>query len=451
VIRRIHLSGHQKEVLRTNLWLVPAIEVLAAIVLFAACNAADRAAYHGSFTLPSWVLSGSADAARQILTAIAAAIITVVGVVFSIVIVALTLVSTQFGPRMLRTFIRDRGTQLTLGTFVATFVYAVLTLVSIGGTGPGGPFVPHLGITVTLALTVADLAVLIYFIHHIATQIQLPEVIAGISADLSAAIDEQVDDGAARPGDPPVPTLLASMPGPGGVVHVADSGYLQYIHRRTLVRIAAQAGAVVYLRYRPGHFMIQGSPLATVWPASAVGPVAAELARAHVTGPYRTLAQDVSFGIDQLVEIAIRSLSSAVNDTFTAMTCIDWLSDNLCKVAGRWRPAQVHRDRAGAVRVITTEPTYDRLVQRSFEKIRQSSRGLPAVLIRLLAGLTRIMERTTAPGQRQVLLEQAAMIIQASEESVPDEPDRADVRRQYQALLAVHAQLAGLPLPASGS
>jgi uncharacterized membrane protein len=136
VIRRIHLSGHHKEALRTNLWLVPAIEVLAALGLFAASNVADRAAYHGSFMLPSWVISGSADAARQILTTIAAAIITVVGVVFSIVIVALTLVSTQFGPRMLRTFIRDRGTQLTLGTFVATFVYAVLTLVSIGGPGP---------------------------------------------------------------------------------------------------------------------------------------------------------------------------------------------------------------------------------------------------------------------------------------------------------------------------
>jgi uncharacterized membrane protein len=197
--------------------------------------------------------------------------------------------------------------------------------------------------------------------------------------------------------------------------------------------------------------MIQGSPLATVWPASAAAQVADELTRAHVTGPYRTLAQDVSFGIDQLVEIAIRSLSSAINDTFTAMTCIDWLSDSLCKVAGRWRPARVHRDRAGTVRVITTEPTYDRLVARSFEKIRQSSRGLPAVLIRLLDGLTRIMERTTAEDQRQVLLDQAAMIIQASEETVPDEPDRADVRRRHQALLAVYAQLTGSPLATPGT
>jgi uncharacterized membrane protein len=450
VIRRFHVSGHHKELLRTNLWLVPALLVVAAIGLFVITYALDQAAFDGDFSLPSWVISGSADAARQILTTIAAAIITVVGVVFSIVIVALTLVSTQFGPRMLRTFIRDRGTQLTLGTFVATFVYAVLALVSIGGPGPRGTFVPHISVTVTLALTVADMAVLIYFIHHIAKQIQLPEVIAGISADLSAAIEEYMGDGAARPGDPTAAGVLASMPEEGGIVLASDSGYLQYIHRRTLLRIAEEAGAVIFLRYRPGHFLDQGSPLATVWPARAAPGVARELTRAHLTGPYRTLAQDVSFGIDQLVEIAIRALSSAINDTFTGLTCIDWLSDSLCKVVGRWQPAQVHRDSGGAVRVITVEPTYERLVQRSFEKIRQSARGNPAVLIRMLDGLARIMERTTAEGQRRVLLQQAAMIIQASDESVPDAPDRADVRRAYEAFLAVRAHLSDERLAASG-
>ena len=139
------------------------------------------------------MISGSADAARQTLTAIAAAVITVVGVVFSIILVTLTLASTQFGPRMLRNFIRDRGTQLTLGTFVATFIYAVLVLVSIG-PGPRGEFVPHIGVTVTLALTVADMTVLIYFIHHTASAIQLPNVIASIAADLSGAIEAEGGD-----------------------------------------------------------------------------------------------------------------------------------------------------------------------------------------------------------------------------------------------------------------
>ena len=155
------------------------------------------------------------------------------------------------------------------------------------------------------------------------------------------------------------------------------SGYLQYVHRRTLVRHRAAGDAVIYLRYRPGHFLVQGHPYATVWPASAADQVARGLTRAHVTGPYRTLAQDVSFGIDQLVEICDPGASPAVNDTFTALTCIDWIGDSLCKVTGRWQPARVHRDAAGTVRVIATEPTYDRLVQRSFEKIRQSSPRQP--------------------------------------------------------------------------
>src|SRR5450631_2323846 len=174
-------SEWRREALRTNLWVVPTLEVIAAVVLFAGTHLLDRAAYHGSLTLPSWMDFGSADAVRQILTTLGAAVVTVVGVVFSITIVTLTLASTQFGPRMLRTFIRDRGTQVTLGTFVATFLYCILVLVSIR-PGPHGDVVPHVSITVTLALTFADLAVLMYFINHIATTIQLPQVIAAIAA-----------------------------------------------------------------------------------------------------------------------------------------------------------------------------------------------------------------------------------------------------------------------------
>src|SRR6202790_4268674 len=188
----------RREALRTNLWVVPTAEALVVLGLFVGTYAVDRAAYRGDLHLPAWVLSGTADSARQILTTVAAAIITVVGIVFSITIVALTLASTQFGPRMMRNFIRDRGTQLTLGTFVATFVYAVLVLVSIG-TGSHGDFVPHIGVTVTLALTVADMAVLIYFIHHTATSIQLPQVIATTPRALTQAIAVQGGHDTRRP------------------------------------------------------------------------------------------------------------------------------------------------------------------------------------------------------------------------------------------------------------
>jgi uncharacterized membrane protein len=440
------LGSHwRSDVLRTNLWLVPGLEVLVAIGLFAITLTLDRAAYRGEFRVPSWVISGSADGARQILTAIAAAVITVVGVVFSIILVTLTLASTQFGPRMLRNFIRDRGTQLTLGTFVATFVYAVLVLVSVG-TGSHGTFVPNIGVTVTLALTVADMTVLIYFIHHTATSIQLPQVIASIARDLSNAIDIQGghDDGpgSAAERGPSTAELRVRMAENGGVVRAPASGYLQFIRHRILVQFAAEAHAVIILDYRPGHFIVQGHPFATVWPAEAAAGVSNALGRAHITGPNRTLAQDVSFGIDQLVEIAIRALSPAVNDTFTALTCIDWLGDSLCKVTARWHPARVHRDSNGYIRVITAEPTHDRLVQRAFEKIRQASLGMPAVMIRQLDAISKIMAETSGPGQRRVLLDQAAMIQRASERSVPEEADRSDVRRRYEEVLTAESRLA---------
>ena len=441
------LAAHwRSDVLRTNLWLVPAIEVLAAIVLFIITLSLDRAAYRGVFTLPSWVISGTADASRQILTAIAAAVITVVGVVFSIILVTLTLASTQFGPRMLRNFIRDRGTQLTLGTFVATFVYAVLVLVSIG-PGSHGDFVPHIGITVTLALMVVALGQLIFFIHRSATSIQLPQVIASIARDLSEAIEVQggYDDrrapAAVRQAGLSPAELRTRMAEEGGVVRAPASGYLQVIRHDILVDFAAAANAVIPLDHRPGHFIVQGHPFAIVWPSAAAARVGDALGRAHITGPYRTLTQDISFGIDQLVEIAIRALSPAVNDTFTALTCIDWLGDSLCQITRHWHPAQVHRDSAGYIRVLAAEPSHERLVQRAFEKIRQASQGMPAVMIRQLDALVKIMADSSSAGQRQVLLDQAAMIQRASERSVPEGADRDDIRRRYEEVFAAESRM----------
>jgi uncharacterized membrane protein len=440
------LASHWRcEVLRTSLWFVPAVEVVAAVGLFALSTVLDRAAYRGDLTVPSWVISGTADVARQILTAIAAAVITVVGVVFSIILVTLTLASTQFGPRMLRNFIRDRGTQLTLGTFVATFVYAVLVLVSIG-TGSHGEFVPHIGVTVTLGLLVADLAVLIYFIHHTAISIQLPQVIASIAADLDEAIDVQGGGrglAGGRENGPSEVKLLARLETRGGVLVAPASGYLQFIKHQSLVQLAAEADALICLDHRPGHFLVRGHPFASVWPDAAAPLVRQRLGRAHIIGSHRTLTQDVSFGIDQLTEIAIRALSPAVNDTFTALTCIDWLSECLCKIVAGWRPARVHRDEHGYIRVISAKPGHDRLVQHAFEKIRQASLGMPAVMIRQLEALARIMAETTNDRQRQVLLEQAAMIDRAGERSVPEADDRADVRRRYEAVLALETRLAG--------
>jgi uncharacterized membrane protein len=363
-------------------------------------------------------------------------------VVFSIMIVTLTLASTQFGPRMLRNFIRDRGTQVTLGTFVATFFYATLVLISIGGTS--GRFVPHLSITVAVILVAVSMGVLIYFIHHIAISIQLPRVIHTIARDLSKAIDtESTVVGPAAEAGPSVAELMRRMAEGGGTVGAPSSGYLQFIQYEALVGLATEKGAVIRLLRRPGHFVVSGQPMALVWPPQAAPGVSDALRRAHVSGPTRTLAQDLPFAVDQLVEIAIRALSPAVNDTFTALTCIDWLGESLCKVSAGWHPVRVHRDSHGFVRLITAHISYERLVERAFEKIRQAGYGMPAVMIRQLESLTNIMEHTRTAEQRELLLAQARMIYTASEESVHEPADRADVRHEFEEVLGSAARMGG--------
>jgi uncharacterized membrane protein len=436
------LPSWRREALSTTFWLVPTVLVVVAAGLFAVTFAIDEAAYHHHLTLPFWIRTGSADAGRQVLIAIAAAIITVVGVVFSITIVALTLASQQFGPRMMRNFVRDMGNQVTLGVFVATFVYAVLALGSITAS-PKGDFVPHLSITVAELLLLVDLAVLIYFIHHIAKSIQLPEVIAGIARDLMRAIDtefpEQVED--ATPVDLPigtgrsVPEVLEAIEQRGAVVPAAASGYLQFVGYAQLVDVAMLTDSVIRLHYQPGHFMVEGHPLASVWPLGAAGQVSEQLAKVHITGPHRTTMQDPVFPIDQLVEIAIRALSPAVNDTFTALTCIDWLSAGLSRLSRRELVEGIYRDKFGRVRLIAADPSYARLVNRAFDKIRQAARGMPAVLIRLLASLGSIMQDARSPEQRRVLLRQAEMVLRVAEESVSDPNDLVDIRARFQSMV----------------
>ncbi len=398
------------EALRTTFWLVPTVLVVVASALFVVTFAIDWAAYHGHLTLPFWMRTESADAGREVLIAIAAAVITVIGVVFSITILALTLASQQFGPRMMRNFVRDVGNQVTLGVFVGTFVYSTLALGSIAISGRGGVFVPHLSIAVAEALLLVDLSVLIYFIHHIAKSIQLPEVIAGIARDLIGEIDAEfaeqkpdVNGPASAANGKSVEELLQLLESEGGVVPASESGYLQFVGYAQLVRIAAHTDAVIRLTHRPGHFIAAGRPLATVWPREAAPQVAQALAKAHATGPHRTLMQEPVFAVDQLVEIAIRALSPAVNDPFTALTCIDWLSAGLRRVSSVTLGKGVYRDRSGHVRLIEPDPSYARTANRAFDKIRQSARGMPVVIIHMVDALTRVMEETTTDEQRLVL------------------------------------------------
>ncbi len=446
----LRLPSWRREALRTTFWVIPTILIVLAVMLFVLTFEIDLAAFHGRLSLPTWVKTGSADAGRQVLIAIAAAVITTVGVVFSITILALTLASQQFGPRMMRNFVRDLGNQLTLGVFVGTFVYSVLALGSVTAL-PGGDFVPHLSITVAEGLLLVDVVVLIYFIHHIAKSIQLPEVIAGIARDLQRAIDAEfplrvtTDQPSEEDVDGSLGELLEKLATRGGEVSARHSGYLQFVGYAQLVEIAERLDAVIRLAHRPGHFVVADRRLATVWPSGAALQVAEALDRAHVTGPHRTLAQDPVFPIDQLVEIAIRALSAAVNDTFTALTCIDWLSAGLSSISARVLEEGVYRGRSGKIRLIEFDPSYPRMVNRAFDKIRQASRGMPAVIIRLIDALAHIMEATTDASQRSVLFRQAEMILRGAERDVTEENDLDDILRRFERLVLVKDGLDALP------
>jgi uncharacterized membrane protein len=434
---RRKLPSWRLEELRTTFWVIPSILVVVAALLFLVTFEIDVAAFHGRLTLPTWVHTGNADAERQVLIAIAAAVITVVGVVFSITILALTLASQQFGPRMMRNFVRDVGNQITLGVFVGTFVFAVLALGSIGSLSKS--FVPYLSTTVAEALLLLDLAVLIYFIHHIAKSIQLPEVIAGIADDLMESIDAEfpvkLSDGADQRAHghegKTVPELLQLIEERGAQVPSLVSGYIQYVGYSQLIAIASRTDAVIRLEHRPGHFLAEGRPVAMVFPRGAAPEVARALSKAHVTGPHRTLVQDPVFAIDQLAEIAIRALSAAVNDTFTALTCIDWLAAGLSRVSGRVLDEGVYRDGTGRVRLIEFDPSYARMVNRAFDKIRQSARGNPAVLIRLIDSIGSIMLDTKSEGQRIILRRQADMVLRLAEETVTEPNDLEEIRFRH--------------------
>jgi uncharacterized membrane protein len=442
------ISRARREAIRTTLWIVPSAMVVLAVVLFAATYSLDRLSANGALPLPGFVTSGSPDAARGILIGIAAAVITVAGVLFSITILVLQLASQQFGPRMLRNFIRDAGTQISLGAFVATFVYSVLALGSVE-SAPARDFVPHVSVTAALILMLVDLGILIYFIHHVATSIQLTSVVSGIARDFRSTLANlQVDMARSSPGregEPNPAEISQNVLAVGAAVFAHASGFIQSVGHRHLMSIAVSSDSVIRLVRRPGHFVLEGQPVAFVVPIHAAGDVSEALHRAHIVGPNRTLTQDIGFAADQLVEVAIRALSPAVNDTFTALNCIDWLGDCLCHAAVARLPDGIHRDASGHIRIIEPVMTMDRLVKGATDKIRQAGSGMPAILIRQLENLGKLMRVMPSPELRAVVETHARSILRAGDATVRDEADRADIE------VAFDRTMSGIDLGVSAS
>ena len=413
--------------LRYSYWFVPTLMMVGSVGLAMALLTVDRGFANGGIEL-GWVYAGGTDGAREVLSVIAGSMITVAGVVFSITVVALQLASSQFGPRILRNFMRDRGNQIVLGTFVATFVYSLLILRTIHGEEQ--EHVPALSVSVAVILAVASLAVLIYYIHHAATSIQATHIVRAIGRELFDSIERTYtapDDAEAETDASPVARHLLppddAIP-TGAGVHARDTGYVQTVDVSLVTRIAEEHDLVVFLMQRAGAFVSPEQVIMRVLPAGRVDDgVLDDLRGAISTGATRTHEQDVLFAMEQLVEVAVRSLSPGINDPFTAMSCIDWLGAALIKLLMREAPTSIHADSNGVARFVYPVLPLEEILEHSFGRIRTYAHGHPAVLRSLLEGLTRAWGFARDDAARQAIEDQVRLTLSASERSLDEEKD----------------------------
>jgi uncharacterized membrane protein len=382
------------DALRGSFWFLPTLLTLAAATLAIGLMVLDGWVTNPTLREVGWIYTGGAAGARSLLSTVAGAIVTVVGVAFSVTIVSLQLAAAQLGPRVLRSFMRDRGNQAVLGTFVATFVYCLLVLRSVRGSDglADGEFVPHLAVTGGVALAVVSAAVLIYFIHHAAVAIQADHVIATIAEELDATADALYPEplGDPDPASEPAPALPADFETQARVVRAPATGYVQSVEPTVVMDVASSRDLIVRLACRPGLFVIEGEPLAHVWPAARLDDEGARrLAGAVAVGQARTLVQDFEFGVAQLVEIAVRALSSNVRDPTTALRCIDRLGAVLARLAGRRLPSPYRRDR-DRLRVIAPGLSVAGVTDAAFDAIRERGAESLAVILHLLATFERV-------------------------------------------------------------
>jgi uncharacterized membrane protein len=326
-VRRPTRRGASWDRLRGALWVLPTASVLcslAAGAMLAAVEVGERS------WLGPLLFQGTAADARDLLIVVSATMITVTGLVFTLTVVALQIASTQFSPRLLRNFMRDRGNQVVLSIFVSTFAYATAGLHTVGARAGGqAEFVPRLAVSGSLFLALLSLAALVYFIHHIARSIQIDTIMAGVERETLAVIDDTYPDrfqdaGAEeRAPDPPVQAVA---------VAARRSGYLQAVDLDGLLAVALEHGLVLRLAAAVGDHVIAGTPLAWAWPAAADGRrpqpegLVDPLDRVVQIGMERTMLQDVAFGIRQLADIANKALSPAVNDPYTGVQSLQHLS-----------------------------------------------------------------------------------------------------------------------------
>ena len=350
---RVRLS-RWLNVLRTGFWFVPSIMLFLAALLALTLLYLDRRFDPGMKSTIPWAYTGGPEGARSLLSTIAGSMITAASVTFSLAAVALSIASQQYGSRVLRNFMRDRVTQMLLGTFVSTFLYSVLVVRVIRGSDFSGGFVPAIAISAAIALSLLSLLMLVYFVHHVSASIQASHIIGTISKELQKAIPKLFPSHVAHPAAEPAsqPFLEQSAT----AVTVQASGYLQSIDTDDLMELATKRNVFIKLIVKPGDHVVQGMPVAQVRPSKLNERDQARLLKTFILGPARTPTQDIRYQFQQLTDVVVRALSPGINDPFTAINGIDELATGLALLARRPRVAKVRQDSEGTPRLLVPRP-----------------------------------------------------------------------------------------------
>lgn len=417
--------------LRATYWFVPLVMVAATVPLWWCTNEIDASLERAGKLPLRWLYTDDFESLRTLLLTIVGTMVGTIGVVYSVLMVPLTLAASQFGPRLLRNFLRDSFTHVTLGTFLATISFCLLVLLQLRDESQHRQ--PQVSINTAMLLGFCSFAVVVYFIHHVSVSIQAPVLAADVSRKLHEAIEREYPHPWTGKTKVDLPANGLSARSPDHTVLATVSGYVQVRDDKTLFEVAVKGKATLQLLHEPGAFLTKDTPLARVWSEAALPPAFdAVVQGAFITGPQRTLVQDVTFGINELVELALRALSPAINDPFTAMTCLDWLGTALCRLCAKQFDAGRKTDTANQLRIVSKPVTFTQLTHAAFSQIREYGRGSAAVTLRLMETITTVMLCARTEEQRQALHRHAQLVKEGCQIGLPQEADRKFVTEQYE-------------------
>jgi uncharacterized membrane protein len=419
--------------LRSSFWFMPSLIVAASVVLAVALIETDSNG--GNRWLTQWprLFGAGPEGARQLLSTLAGSMMTVMGITFSMTLVALALASSQYTSRILRNFMGSRVTQVTLGIFAGIFVYCLIVLRTIRGGAGEAEFVPSVAVFFAFVMALSGVGVLIYFIHHIASSIQASSVIASVAEETMAAVDRLFPDklGHGPDEDEDQDQVLQSLnERTWHAVPAELDGYIQNVDNDGLLHLAQDRKTIVRMECGIGEFVVQNTALASLALEEPPdeGTIVA-LNASYSISSYRTVDQDPAFGVRQIVDMALKALSPGVNDTSTAIMCVDYLAAILARLAPRKFPA-LRRYEESELRVIAMAPTFESLLVEAFDQIRRNAEGNVSVMSRMLGTLDAIAGLTNSPRRRRALREQVQRIAELADRTIDSAHDRAKIEER---------------------